>query len=213
LLLQDNLRRKLSTTRRPEATARNLLPELNQYKQNSVALQKQIESLMAKLNESKRTERELRSTLGSAEQRCAELEGKRGHDDKLAKTMQALQNTIDHLESRLEIANAERLDAEEQLSNLRDEKSPFDIALLNIQVADDGQKKVSIRFPGAYLLISKHYLSCCKKCKIKARRFSQCFASLKPLETCRSFLQLVVLTSLILHFFGNVRNRIPESSL
>jgi chromosome segregation ATPase len=89
---------------------------------------------MAKLNESKRSERELRSTLGATEQRCAELEDKAGHTDKLAKSMQALQNTIDHLESRLEIANAERLDAEEQLSNLREERSPFDVALPKVQV-------------------------------------------------------------------------------
>lgn len=35
----ESLKRKLSTTRRPETTGRNLLPELNQYKQNNVALQ------------------------------------------------------------------------------------------------------------------------------------------------------------------------------
>jgi chromosome segregation ATPase len=105
---------------------------------------------MAKLNESKRSERELRSTLGMAEQRCAELEDKAGHADKLAKSIQALQNTIDHLESRLEIANVERLDAEEQLSNLREERSPFDIALSNTQLSratDRGMKVVSICFP------------------------------------------------------------------
>jgi chromosome segregation ATPase len=100
---------------------------------------------MAKLNESKRAERELRSTLGVSEQRCAELEDKAGHADKLAKSMQALQNTIDHLESRLEIANVERLDAEEQLSNLREERSPFDVALPKIQIPSvtDGKNIVS----------------------------------------------------------------------
>ncbi|KAI4927319.1 hypothetical protein J4E85_005829 [Alternaria conjuncta] len=101
--------------------------ELNQYRQNNVALQQQIESLMAKLNESKKSERELRSTLGLTEMRCAEFEDKAAHADKLAKSTQALQNTIDHLESRLEIANTERLDAEEQLSNLVNGKSPFDL--------------------------------------------------------------------------------------
>ncbi|KAF1838000.1 hypothetical protein BDW02DRAFT_68353 [Decorospora gaudefroyi] len=142
----ENLKRKLSTTRRPETTTRNLLPELNQYKQNNVALQKQIESLMAKLNDSKRNERELRSTLGMTEQRCAELEDKAGHTDQLAKTTQALQNTIDHLESRLEIANIERLDAEEQLFNLRDAKSPFDAALSKVQVpslVDHGERQAA----------------------------------------------------------------------
>ncbi|KAI4624359.1 uncharacterized protein J4E87_005860 [Alternaria ethzedia] len=123
----ESLKRKLSATRRPETTTRNLLPELNQYRQNNVALQQQIESLMAKLNESKKSERELRSTLGLTEMRCAEFEDKAAHADKLAKSTQALQNTIDHLESRLEIANTERLDAEEQLSNLVNGKSPFDL--------------------------------------------------------------------------------------
>ncbi|RAR07640.1 hypothetical protein DDE83_006380 [Stemphylium lycopersici] len=124
----ENLKRKLSTTRRPETTARNLLPELNQFKQNNAALQKQIECLMAKLNESKKNERELRNTLGMTEMRCAELEDKAGYADKLAKTTQALQNTVDHLESRLEAANIKRIDAEEQLSSLKHHKSPFDLA-------------------------------------------------------------------------------------
>lgn len=35
----ESLKRKLSTTRRPETAGRSLLPELNQYKQNNVALQ------------------------------------------------------------------------------------------------------------------------------------------------------------------------------
>lgn len=35
----ENLKRKLSSTRRPETASRNLLPELNQFKQNNVALQ------------------------------------------------------------------------------------------------------------------------------------------------------------------------------
>ncbi|CAO2656324.1 Nn.00g051270.m01.CDS01 [Neocucurbitaria sp. VM-36] len=130
----ENLRRKLSTTKRPETTNRNLLPELNQYKQNNVALQKQIESLMAKLNESKKNEREARTTLEGAERKCVEWQEKAGKADKLAKGVQALQNTIDHLENRLEIANIERLDAEEQLFNLQIQKSPFDVALPKLQV-------------------------------------------------------------------------------
>jgi hypothetical protein len=35
----DTLKRRLSSTRRLETTNRNLIPELNQYKQNNVALQ------------------------------------------------------------------------------------------------------------------------------------------------------------------------------
>lgn len=144
----ENLRRKLSTTKRPETTNRNLLPELNQYKQNNVALQKQIESLMAKLNESKKKEREARTTLEGAEEKCVEWQEKAVKVDKLVKSVQALQNTIDHLENRLEIANIERLDAEEQLFNLQIQKSPFDVALPRLQMPsakDLNETKVSSR--------------------------------------------------------------------
>jgi predicted nucleic acid-binding Zn-ribbon protein len=122
----ENLKRKLSSTRRPETASRNLLPELNQYKQNNVALQKQIESLMAKLNESKQSERALRTSLDDMTEKCNEWQMKAEEAGKAVKSAQALQNTIDHLESRLEIANIERLDAEEQLFNVQSQKSPFD---------------------------------------------------------------------------------------
>jgi predicted nucleic acid-binding Zn-ribbon protein len=122
----ENLKRKLSSTRRPETASRNLLPELNQYKQNNVALQKQIESLMAKLNESKQSERALRTSLDDLERQCNEWQARAEEAAKAVKSAQALQNTIDHLESRLEIANIERLDAEEQLFNVQTQKSPFD---------------------------------------------------------------------------------------
>ncbi|KAE8827531.1 hypothetical protein PTNB73_09287 [Pyrenophora teres f. teres] len=135
---QDNsemvfLRRKLSLTQQPETVARDLAPELNQFKQNNAALQGQIMSLMAKLTESKKNERELRSTLGMTEMRCAEWEDKAAHADKLAMKIQALENTIEDLESRLEIANTNRIDAEEQLSNFQNKKSPFDIASSMLQ--------------------------------------------------------------------------------
>lgn len=84
---------------------------------------------MAKLNESKKNEREIRSKLGEMEQQCLEWQEKAEKADKFAKSMQALQNTIDHLESRLEMANTERIDAEEQLFNLKLHKSPFEVAL------------------------------------------------------------------------------------
>lgn len=64
---------------------------------------------MAKLTDSKRNERELRSTLGMTEMRCAEWEDKATHADKLAMKIQALEHTIEDLESRLEIANINRL--------------------------------------------------------------------------------------------------------
>jgi chromosome segregation ATPase len=129
----ESLKRKLSTTRRPETANRNLLPELNQYKQNNVALQTQISSLMAKLNESKKSEKALRATLQDVEQRCAEWEGKAGQAQQLESSVQALQNTIDHLENRLEIANTEKLDAQEEIFNMRALKSPFDAQFPELQ--------------------------------------------------------------------------------
>ncbi|KAF1920513.1 hypothetical protein BDU57DRAFT_508874 [Ampelomyces quisqualis] len=121
----ENIKRRLSSTRGLDTASRNLLPELNQYKQNNVALQKQIVSLMAKLNESKQNERALRTSLDDLTQKCNEWQTKAEEASKSVKSAQALQNTIDHLESRLEIANIERLDAEEQLFNVHTQKSPF----------------------------------------------------------------------------------------
>ncbi|KAH6637388.1 hypothetical protein C7974DRAFT_389411 [Boeremia exigua] len=122
----ESLKRKLSTTRRPQNGDRNLLPELNQYKQNNAALQTQISSLMAKLNESKKSEKATRATLEDVEQRCAKVERQFSEAQQLASSAQALQNTIDHLENRLELANSEKLDAQEELFNMRALKSPFD---------------------------------------------------------------------------------------
>jgi chromosome segregation ATPase len=125
----ESLKRKLSSTRRPETANRNLLPELSQFRQNNVALQKQIESLMAKLNESKQSERALRKSLDKVTQQCNEWQEKAEEASKAGKNAQALQNTIDHLENRLEIANIEKLDAEEQLFLIQAQKSPFDFHL------------------------------------------------------------------------------------
>jgi chromosome segregation ATPase len=130
----ENLKRKLSSTRRPETTSRNLLPELNQYKQNNVALQKQIESLMAKLNESKQSERTLRASLDEMTRQSDDWQEKAAQASKAEKGLQALQNTINHLEHRLESANIERLDAEEQLFLIQAQKSPFDFHLPGLQV-------------------------------------------------------------------------------
>jgi chromosome segregation ATPase len=129
----ESLKRKLSSTRRPETANRNLLPELNQYRQNNVALQKQIESLMAKLNESKQSERALTTSLDEMTQQCNEWQEKVQEASKAGKSAQALQNTIDHLENRLEIANIEKLDAEEQLFLIQAQKSPFDSHLSGFQ--------------------------------------------------------------------------------
>lgn len=131
----ESLKRKLSTTRRPSTADRNLLPELNQYKQNNAALQTQISSLMAKLNDSKKGEKALRATLQDIEQRCAQAERQSSKAQQLALSAEALQNTIDHLESRLEIANTEKLDAQEELFNMRALKSPFDAHFPEMQLA------------------------------------------------------------------------------
>jgi chromosome segregation ATPase len=125
----ETLKRKLSSTRRPETANRNLLPELSQFRQNNVALQKQIELLMAKLNESKQSERAMRRSLDEAIQQCNEWQEKAEEASKARKSAQALQNTIDHLENRLEISNIEKLDAEEQLFLIQAQKSPFDFHL------------------------------------------------------------------------------------
>jgi hypothetical protein len=90
---------------------------------------KQIESLMAKLNESKKSERSLKTSLEELRQTCDAWQEKAEDAYKAVKSAQALQNTIDHLENRLEIANTERLDAEEQLFNIQTQKSPFDSTL------------------------------------------------------------------------------------
>ena len=143
----ESLKRKLSSTRRPETANRNLLPELNQYKQNNVALQKQIESLMSKLNEAKKSDRESRNALDEVVQQCTEWQGKASKAEEVAKSVQALQNTIDHLENRLEIANIERLDAEEQLFNLRVDKSPFEAILPKLQLPAAPRDEARVGFP------------------------------------------------------------------
>jgi hypothetical protein len=81
---------------------------------------------MAKLNESRKSEKALKVSLQEVEQKCLEWEDKASKAEKLAQNTEALQNSIDHLEHRLEMANAERLDAQEEVFNLRMHKSPFD---------------------------------------------------------------------------------------
>jgi prefoldin subunit 5 len=142
----ESLKRKLTTTRRPEPNTRNLLPELNQYKQNNAALQTQIGSLMTKLNESRKSEKALKITLQEVEQRCLQWEDRASEAEKLAKNNEALQNSIDHLEHRLEMANAERLDAQEEAFNLRTHKSPFDATItLHSQGQSTAPKEVRLR--------------------------------------------------------------------
>ncbi|KAF2870981.1 hypothetical protein BDV95DRAFT_573005 [Massariosphaeria phaeospora] len=122
----DHLKRKLTMTRRPETNNRDIMRELNLYRQNNVALQKQIESLMSKLNQSKKSERALKQTLEEVEKHCTEYQEKASNVERLKRSTVALQNTIDQLEYRLEMANCEKVDAEEHLFNLQAQRSPFD---------------------------------------------------------------------------------------
>jgi len=84
---------------------------------------------MAKLNDAKKSERDAIRT-------CEEYQAKADEAEKSVKSAQALQNTIDHLESRLEIANIEKLDAQEQLLNVQSQKSPFDLPLSKLGLPD-----------------------------------------------------------------------------
>ncbi|KAF2730438.1 hypothetical protein EJ04DRAFT_579840 [Polyplosphaeria fusca] len=122
----ENLKHKLSLARRPETGNRDTIRELNLYKQNNAALQKQIESLMAKLNQSKTSERALAAGMENIEKQLAEVQDKAKRAVQSEKTILAMQNTMDHLEYRLDMANSEKLDAEEQLLNLQLQRSPFD---------------------------------------------------------------------------------------
>ncbi|EMD97439.1 hypothetical protein COCHEDRAFT_1124954, partial [Bipolaris maydis C5] len=98
-----------------------------------------VDSLTTNLNESNESERKLRSTLDLIETKSAEWEEKAKHAnkliDKLTEKIHALKNTTADLEARLEIANAKRLDAEEQLSNWRDKKSPFDLTPAKLRIS------------------------------------------------------------------------------
>jgi|TARA_R110002003_G_scaffold28_14_gene1606 hypothetical protein len=89
---------------------------------------------MAKLNESKKNERALKNSEDEAARLCEQWRQKAMAAERTTKSAQALQNTIDHLEHRLEIANTEKLDAQEQLFNIQSERSPFDFGLPKIQV-------------------------------------------------------------------------------
>jgi chromosome segregation ATPase len=121
---------------------------------SSPSRRKQIESLMAKLNESKKSDRAAKNSLDEATRRYEEWRQKAEDAEKAAKSAQALQNTIDHLENRLEIANIERLDAQEQLFHVQTKQSPFDVEMpqLQLAIAKDGDPKVRRSSPHPNLL-------------------------------------------------------------
>jgi chromosome segregation ATPase len=197
----ENLKRKLSSTRRPETASRNLLPELNQYKQNNVALQKQIESLMAKLNESKKSERALKTSLDEITQSRNEWQEKTEEAGKTAKNAQALQNTIDHLENRLEIANIDKLDAEEQLYNFQSQNRPFDFKLPNLHIPptiDYTQEQVSsglnlICIPTGLWLISS------QGAQTSHMSMSTVFSSTSPISPEKESQELSTLATFVAH--------------
>lgn len=135
----ENLKKKLSMTRKPETGNGDAVRELNLYKKNNEALQKQVESLMKKLNHSEERGREQQRMLEEAHNACDEWQDKANKADELTKSTLALQNTIDHLEHRLELANADKVDAEEQLLNIRSSRSPFDPKLPEVQVPANRQ--------------------------------------------------------------------------
>lgn len=82
---------------------------------------------MAKLNESKQSERALRVSVDDMTRERDGWQQRAEEANTQVKNAQALQNTIDHLENRLEIANIEKLDAAEQLLNFQLQRSPFEI--------------------------------------------------------------------------------------
>ncbi|EUC35220.1 hypothetical protein COCCADRAFT_3497 [Bipolaris zeicola 26-R-13] len=143
----ENLKRKLFASPRLETATQNLHLELSLYARDNAALQKEVDSLTAKLNESNESERKLRSTLGLMETKSVKWEEKAKHAnkliDKLTEKIHALKNTTADLEARLEIANTKRLDAEEQLSNWRDKKSPFDLTPAKLRISSDTSRAAS----------------------------------------------------------------------
>ncbi|KAF2444052.1 hypothetical protein P171DRAFT_473245 [Karstenula rhodostoma CBS 690.94] len=135
----ESLKKKLSMAKKPETGNGDAVRELNLYKQNNEALQKQVESLMKKLNHSEEEGRKQKRTLEETQKACDEWQEKASKAEELKKSTMALQNTIDHLEYRLELANVDRVDAEEQLLNVRSHRTPFDPKSPKVQVPDNRQ--------------------------------------------------------------------------
>lgn len=135
----ENLKRKLSLAKRPETGNGDAVRELSVYKQTNEALQKQVESLMAKLNQSEEDGRKHKRALEEIQSTSQEWKKKASETEKLKKMSMALQNTIDHLEYRLEVANVDKVDAEEQLLNIRQHKIPFDLVPPKLHLPDNRQ--------------------------------------------------------------------------
>jgi hypothetical protein len=122
----ENLKRKLSAARRPDVSNGDMVRELNMYKTNCGALQRQIDLLMTKLNQSKTAEREKQQKLDDIQVKWDDYQKKASKVEQVDKSSVALQNTIDHLEYRLEMANVDKVELEEQLFNLQRMRHIFD---------------------------------------------------------------------------------------
>jgi len=131
--------------------AQTTLPALKSswiHADHNISHRKQIESLMAKLNDSKKNERTLRASLDETTRKCDDWRQKAEEVEQVAKRAQALQNTIDHLENRLEIANVEKLDAQEELFNVQARKSPFDIDPPKLRLSTILERDAKVNNPG-----------------------------------------------------------------
>lgn len=82
------LKRRLSSAKKPDIGPIDVVMDRDRLRQANQALERQVEALMSKLNQSRKAER-------------------------------ALQNTVDNLEARLELANVEKVDALEEHHNLQ----------------------------------------------------------------------------------------------
>lgn len=135
----ENLKKKLSMAKRPETGNGDAVRELSVYKQNNKALQKQVESLMLKLNQSEEDGRKQKRVLEELQKTSSDLQNKLSDTERLKTTTMALQNTINHLEYRLEVANSDKVDAEEHLLNHKLRRTPFDPSPSKLQLPDNRQ--------------------------------------------------------------------------
>jgi hypothetical protein len=122
----DSLKRKLSAARRPDANSGDTIRELNMYKKSCEALQRQIDLLMVKLNDSQAADREKQNKLDDARAKLEEYEKNASKVAHGEKSTSALQNTVDHLEYRLQMANIEKVELEEHLWHLQRMRHIFD---------------------------------------------------------------------------------------
>ncbi|KAF1956529.1 hypothetical protein CC80DRAFT_59693 [Byssothecium circinans] len=121
----EHLKRRLTVTKRHEIDHDNLIRERDLYRNNCDAFEAQIARLTGRLNQVKDERDEYAKTCKNLEFAREELEKKASKSEK---STLALQNTVDHLEYRLELANVQKLDAEEQVYHLRTRTSPFNDA-------------------------------------------------------------------------------------